>query len=402
MIYGTIIKSDLNIQGGAMIRFSKSIIVVLMVLLAFSVASADKEVKVGGQIFAQWFYDMSDTLAYSRSGLDFDDYSVFGINRAYLYAKAKMSDKTWGKVTVDVDPDNNNVRLKFAFINWKFFTQENFDLSTRLGLQGTPWISEMDATWGRRYLEKTPSDQLGMQTSSDFGLSFGSKFGEKGKWGYARLAFFNGTSYEAPTENNPTKDINLAVFLTPLNANPDLAKSKIGFQVYSGTLNSYDDSAQVKDDHKKTMISIMADVRYRKLFALGVEYNSYKSPQILDIYGAGSGTWPDLSDNKVTAIALFGTLWFADLAENTPLLRTTNIFFRYMTVDLDADDHEIVPPGGINFETSANELIFGVECEPVKGVAASLNYRAEKIKDIPLMTDDISNSYLYLNMLLAF
>jgi hypothetical protein len=386
-----------------MTRASKSIVIVLMVLFAFSIASADKEVKVGGQIFAQWYYDMSDTLDYSRSDVDFEDYSAFSVQRAYIYAKAKLSEKTWGKVTVDVNPDIGYIRLKYAFVNWKLLSQENINLSTRLGLQGTPWIAEMDAVWGRRYLEMTPTEQLGMETSADFGLSFGSKFGEEGKWGHARLAIFNGSSYEDPGDDNPTKDINLAVFLTPLNANPDFAKSKIGFQVYSGTLNSYVDSAQVKDDYKKTIISIMGNLQYRELFALGLEYDSYKSPQILDVTDRGfGGAWPDLSDNKVTAIALFGTLWFADLAENTPLLQTTNLFFRYMMVDPDADDHEIIPPGGINFETSANEFIFGVECEPVKGVAASLNYRAEKIKDIPLMTDDISNSYLYLNMLLAF
>ena len=384
-----------------MMRALGSIIVALMVLFAFSVASAEKEVKVGGQIFAQWYYDMSDTLDFSRSNVDFENYSAFSIERAYLYAKAKLSEKTSGKVTVDVNPDNAYIRLKYAYINWKLFSQENFDLSTRLGLQGTPWIDEMNVVWGRRYLEKTPTDQLGMETSADFGLSFGSNFGEEGKWGYAKLAFFNGTSFDDPGEDNPTKDINLAVFLAPLNANPDFAESKIGFQVYSGTLNSYNDSLDVKDDYKKSMISIMGNLQYRKLFAIGVEYDSYKSPQILDIVDMGFGTWPDMSDNKVAAIALFGTLWFADLAENTPLLQTTNLFFRYMMIDPDADDHEIIPPGGINFETSANEFIFGIECEPVKGVAAALDYRAEKIKDIPLM-DDISNSYLYLNMLLAF
>ena len=344
---------------------------------------------------------MSDTLAYSRSGADFDNYSAFSIQRAYINAKAKLSDKISGRVTVDVDPANDYIWLKYAYVNRKLFSQENFDLSARLGLQGTPWIDEMNATWGRRYLEMTPTDQLEMETSADFGLSFGSNFGEDGKWGYARLAFFNGTSYTAPAENNPTKDINLAVFLTPLNANPDFAKSKIGFQAYSGTLNSYGDSAQVKDDYKKTMISIMGNLQYRELFAIGLEYDSYKSPQILDAFDRlPFGIWPDTSDNKVTAIAIFGTLWFADLAKNTPLLQNTNLFFRYMMVDPDADDHDL--GGGNNFETSINEFIFGVECEPVKGVATALNYRAEKIKDIPGRDDDISNSYLYLNMLLAF
>lgn len=394
-------------------RSLAAMMAVAMGVISFSTARADKEIKVGGLVFAEWFYDMSDTLAYSRSQTvygtdDFDSYGLFRIGRAYLNARARMSEKTWGRVNFDVNPSNNYVWLKHAFIDWTFFKQEGIDLSTRLGLQGTPWINQMDATWGRRYVERTPSDQLAMQTSSDFGLSFGSNFGEKGKWGYARLALYNGTSYTSPSENNPTKDINLAVFIDPLNANPNLAETKVGFQIYSGTLNSYSDSGEVKDDFKKTMFSVMGNLQYRKIFGLGVEYDSYRSPQILDVLALADrglyalpNFWPaDTSDNSISVVTVFSTLWFEELAANTPLLKTTDLFFRFMMVDPDGDDHDL--GGGINFETSATELIFGLECSPVDGVAASFNYRAERIKNVPNRIDDVSNSYLHLNMMLEF
>lgn len=368
----------------------------VLALAMFSPAYADKETSIGGTIFADWYYDMSDSLDQSISPNNLDAYNTFGISRAYLTGKGKLSDKTWGKITLDVNPANAYMRLKYAYIQWKFYTQPQFDLSMKFGLQGTPWIDEMNAVWGRRYLEKTPTDQLEMETSSDFGLGFVSNLGEKGKWGTANLAIFNGTSYSAPGDNNNAKDINLAVFLNPLNSNADFAKTEIGFQYYTGTLNAYDDTSMVQDDYKKTLISAMANFQYRKLAALGVEYDAYTSPQYLD----GGGIWADTSDNKATAMAIFGTLWFADLAKGNKMLETTDLFFRYSTFDPDGDDHDL--GGGVLNEMKYTEMIIGVECVPVKGFSTSLNYRSTKITDLPTPADDISASYLYLNMGLSF
>ncbi|MEE9552655.1 MAG: hypothetical protein V3W18_00040 [candidate division Zixibacteria bacterium] len=59
-------------------------------------------------------------------------------------------------------------------------------------------------------------------------------------------------------------------------------------------------------------------------------------------------------ENKATAIALFGTLWFEELMEDNDMFKTMNFFFRYSILDPDNDD--------VNSEVKSTEMILGVEC----------------------------------------
>ena len=128
----------------------------------------------------------------------------------------------------------------------------------------------------------------------------------------------------------------MTVFLTPLNANPDLAESKVGFQFNTGKVNAYNDSGDVADDYKKTIISFMADFRFAKLFNLGLEYNSYKSPYILDVLGIGLNNFAgDQSDVKINSISIMGGLWFGELMPDSKALSTLDLFFRYIMLDPD-------------------------------------------------------------------
>jgi len=385
-------------------RFWSFFLVVILGLLMFSVASADKEVTLGGEVFSHWYMDISDTLdAFgNRSDVQFDSYNSFEITRAYLTGKAKLSDKTYGRVTVDIDPGDNNILLKYGYVGWKFYENEQIKMGAKMGLVETPYIYNMDKAWGRRYISMTPLELTGMQSSADFGLSFWCKFGEDAKWGKANLSLFNGPGYMNPDENNPTKDIDLTVFLTPLNANPDLAESKVGFQFNTGKVNEYDDSLQTADDYKKTIISFMADFRFAKLFNLGVEYNSYKSPYILDVLNMiPSNSATDDSDIKINSISIMGGLWFGELMPDSKALSTLDLFFRYIMLDPDADDHTNIGYGAA-YEVKANEMLIGVECAPIDGFKTSVNYQTDKITDLGPGVDDITNSYIYLNMGLMF
>jgi len=385
-------------------RFWSFFLVVILGLLMFSVASADKEVTLGGEVFSHWYMDISDTLdAFgNRSDVQFDSYNSFEITRAYLTGKAKLSDKTYGRVTVDIDPGDNNILLKYGYVGWKFYENEQIKMGAKMGLVETPYIYNMDKAWGRRYISMTPLELTGMQSSADFGLSFWCKFGEDAKWGKANLSLFNGPGYMNPDENNPTKDIDLTVFLTPLNANPDLAESKVGFQFNTGKVNAYNDSSDVEDDYKKTIISFMADFRFAKLFNLGVEYNSYTSPFILDVLGVGLNNFAgDRSDIKINSISIMGGLWFGELMPDSKALSTLDLFFRYIMLDPDADDHTNIGYGAA-YEVKANEMLIGVECAPIDGFKTSVNYQTDKITDLGPGVDDITNSYIYLNMGLMF
>jgi len=385
-------------------RFWSFSLAIVLGLLMFSVASADKEVTLGGEVFSHWYIDLSDTLdAFgNRSDVQFDSYNSFEITRAYLTGKAKLSDKTYGKVTIDVEPSLNVMRLKYGYMGWKFYENEQFKMGTKMGLVETPYIYNMDKAWGRRYISMTPLELTGMQSSADFGLSFWCKFGEDAKWGKANLSLFNGPGYMNPDENNPTKDIDLTVFLTPLNANPDLAASKVGFQFNTGKVNAYNDSGDVADDYKKTIISFMADFRFAELFNLGVEYNSYTSPFILDVLDIGLNNFAgDRSDVKINSLSIMGGLWFGELMPDSKALSTLDLFFRYIMLDPDADDHTNIGYGAA-YEVKANEMLIGVECAPIEGFKTSVNFQTDKITDLGPGVDDITNSYIYLNMGLMF
>lgn len=376
----------------------------IILLLIFSAASAEKEVTLGGEVFSHWYMDLSDTLdAFgNRSDVQFDSYNRFEITRAYLTGNAKLSEKTYGKVTIDIEPSLNVMRLKYGYVGWKFFENEQFKMGTKMGLVETPYIHNMDKTWGRRYISMTPLELTGMQSSADFGLSFWSKFGEEGKWGKASLSFFNGPGYMNPDENNPTKDIDFTIYLTPLNAQPDLAESKVAFQFNTGKVNAYNDSSDVDNDFKKSIISVMGDFRYAKLFNLGLEYNSYTSPYVLDVLGVGLNNFAaDQSDMKINSISIFGGLWFGELMAESKAFSTLNLFFRYIMLDPDADDHDNVGYGA-PYEVKANQIMIGLECAPIEGFKTSLNYQSDKISDFGAGIDDVTNSYLYLNMGLWF
>jgi hypothetical protein len=376
----------------------------LIALLIFSPASADKEVKFGGEVFSHWYMDLSDTLdAFgNRSDVDFDSYNEFGISRTYLTGKAKLSEKTFGRITVDVNPSDDMIHLKYGYIGWKCVQSEPYSFGGKLGLVENPYINNMDWIWGRRYISMTPSEITEMQPAADFGISMWGKLGEKGKWGRGYLSLFNGTSYMSPDENNPSKDIDFTLFLTPLSAQPDFEKSTIGFQFVTGKVNAYDDSAQTSDDYKKTLISFLADLRYSGVFNLGLEYNSYKSPYVLDVLGVGLNNFAaDQSDIKVNSISIFGTLWFGEFMPDSKVLSTLDLFFRYVMLDPDGDDHDNIGYGA-PYEVKASQMMIGLECSPIKGLKSSLNYQQDKITDFGAGIEDVTNSYLYLNMGLWF
>ncbi|UCC78492.1 MAG: hypothetical protein JSW64_09410 [Candidatus Zixiibacteriota bacterium] len=382
----------------------------------FSVAGAEKEVMFGGELFSSWYYDMSDSLTDfgNRSYVRFDNYNRFQVTRAYLTGKAKLSDRTYGRISSDVNPSYNYIRLKYGYVGWAFLRSEKLDLGANMGLVENPYIYNMDEIWGRRYISMTPGemswnqDAPGMQSSADFGLSFWGKFGEDGKVGKAFISFFNGPGYTETDENNPTKDVDFTIFLNPLNAQPGLEESKIGFQFSTGKVNAYNDSSDIEDYYKMSILSFMGDLRYRKLFNIGLEYNGYTSPYILDVLNTGLYyfDFDDSSDVKVSSLSIFGALWFGELMPDSRALQTLDLFFRYVMLDPDTDDHDDIgypsPAGTEPYEVKATQMIIGLECAPVEGFKSSLNFQSDKIKDRGAGLNNVTNSYLYLNMGLWF
>jgi hypothetical protein len=109
----------------------------------------------------------------------------------------------------------------------------------------------------------------------------------------------------------------------------------------------------------------------------------------------------DQSDFKVNSFSFFGGFWFGEIMPDSKMMQTLDLFLRYVMLDPDADDHDNVGYGA-PYEVKANQIMIGLECTPIKGFKGSLNFQSDKITNLGAGIDDVTNSYLYLNMGLWF
>lgn len=334
------------------------VILLAAVILAESLTAA--ETSVHGRLFSYWQQDLTD----SADGLN-----DFGLDRAYVTVKSKLSDQAAIRITSDLretvvnDDDDAKTRyyviIKYGYLDWTpAFGQKKLKL--RFGLQPTPYISVQNKLWGRRYLAKTVSDMNKFLTSSDAGVSAHVALGEKGKYGSLGLALFNGTSYTDLGELNKQKDLNLFGLVKPLTNSADLKKSAVVAQYYKGTRNVTFDDTTLAGDYQKNIFSVGANLVYRDLLIVGADLNWYTK-----------GIGADSVDVKMTGLSFFGTLFLSELADGSELLRTLNLFGRYDSFDPDTD---------IN-NNAEKLLIIGVEYNPTKGFKASLNLRSTSYDD---------------------
>jgi hypothetical protein len=97
--------------------------------------------------------------------------------------------------------------------------------------------------------------------------------------------------------------------------------------------------------------------------------------------GQGAG----VDDKKQSAISVFGALHLKSLVGEQSLLKTLSLFGRTDISDPNTD--------AVNDKDGNTLIIAGVECTPIKGVAASVNFRSKGYQDSAKKAE----SYLYLN-----
>jgi hypothetical protein len=344
--------------------------VALLVTLATGVTAA--ETTVNGRLYAHWMMDMSEGA---------DSYNEFGLSRAYVTVKSKLSDYTSARITTDLrstDLDGSevyNVIVKYAYLDWKpaFANQV---VTLRFGLQPTQYFDAMNKMWGRRYLEKTVGDLNKFLTTSDLGAGLLVNLDSDGKVGFVAANIWNGTSYTDLEEMNKFKDFSGCVYLKPLADNPDFERTAILAQAYFGTRNVSVGADETASDWDRSLFSFGGLLAYRRLLDLGADVN---------LYSEGQG--PGGVDTKKAGYSFFGTIYFEDMGGGESLLRTLNLFGRMDLYDPDTDVDD-------NAETL---IIGGIECVPVKGFRASVNLRHTSFQD-----DSDPEKELYLNTLIKF
>jgi hypothetical protein len=205
--------------------------------------------------------------------------------------------------------------------------------------------------------------------------------GEKGKTGTASIHILNGTSYTDVHEENSRKDINGYLMLHPFTENENLKRSRIHTQIYSGTQNVEIAEDEKASAYKRQIFSIGGLLGYQKRFDLGLEINFMTEGQGYNILGQ------EFDEIKSSAHSIFGTLYINDLVESNSALRTVNLFGRY----------DIYDPNTDSDDDSEKLLVLGVECAPVKGFKASVNYHNTSFDD-----NSDSESSLNVNTLFKF
>ncbi len=361
---------------------------VLLIISLVVVGVSAAETSLKGMAFADWMMDMSE---------DANNYNRFAISRAYITAFSKFSDYTSVQITADIKPDlfktpetvviDNDgdsvvipaqdvskgypFLLKFAYGDWKIKPIEDL-LKLRIGLQPTMYLAFADELWKRRYIERNVYDIADWLSTADLGASAHLSLGEKERLGTAGLAVFNGTKFSDISEKNKNKDINLFAKLTPLRENEDFSSLTLIAQYYMGTQNQSIAESEDAADFKNNIISAGGRVGYRNLFDICFDAN-------FRTYGAGTGN----EDIKSNAISSWVDIYLNELAPEAKLLKTLVLFGRYDMYDPNTD----VDEDGYNL------LFAGLECAPVKGVKAALNYRQTDYQNEALK----DNKYLFLS-----
>ncbi|MEA1980617.1 MAG: hypothetical protein U9N54_06560 [candidate division Zixibacteria bacterium] len=343
----------------------KEFIIAMVFVAILAVSAIGGETTVKGKIFGHWMMDMTDGA---------DSFNEFGMGRSYLTAISKLSERTSARITTDLRKvngyDGYTIILKYAYFDWTpAFAQDK--MVARFGLQPTKYVAVANKAWGRRYIVKSICDKVGYKASSDLGASLTFNMGQEKTIAKVGLAILNGTSFYDVSDLNKQKDYNFYATVLPFSNNDDLKSSYLFGQFYMGTRNRVMGATDDADDYKNQIISMGAIVAYRSMLDVGFDFN-------FRTFGNG----PDVED-KSTAFSFFGTLYLAELAKNSPSLRTLNLFGRI----------DIFDPNTDTDNDGESYIIFGLECNPIKGFKASLNYQTEGFED----DTENSENYLYLN-----
>ncbi len=361
---------------------------VLLAIAVFFAGASAAETSLKGTVYAEWMMDLSEGA---------DSYNRFGIGRTYITAISKFSDYTSVQITADIKPDlfktpstvvidsdGDSVvipsqevskgypfMLKYAYGSWKVKPIEDL-LTLRIGLQPTMYLYFADELWMRRYVERNVVDFLGWLSTADLGASAMLNLGEKGKLGAAGLSILNGTKYSDVTEKNKNKDINLFAKFTPISDNKDWSMLALILQYYMGTQNRAIASDEDAADYKHNILSAGGRVGYRDMFDICFDAN-------FRTYGAGAGN----EDIKSNAISAWIDIYLNKVLPEAALFKTLGVFARY----------DIYDPNTEVDEDGYNYLYAGLECTPVKGVKAALNYRQTSSQNDAIDPD----KYIYLN-----
>jgi hypothetical protein len=190
-------------------RGNMGVLLIIGIIISSSFSNFAQETKWGkisGQVFADYFYNISRDTSFSN----FDNAAVDGpkdlngfvLRRAALNYDMDISEKFSARFRLEADSKSNTsnnkigVFVKDAFLKWKNIFAGS-DLI--VGIQPTFSFEVAEKYWGYRSLEKTVQDLRGFVASRDFGIALRGKLSESGSVNYS-IMFGNNSGNSPETD----------------------------------------------------------------------------------------------------------------------------------------------------------------------------------------------------------
>jgi hypothetical protein len=323
--------------------------------------------KFGTTIYGEWNNKKPDGGASTNQ---------FALNRAYLTLTKDVNDWLGMNITADlfnsVDPADNRdglqLRLKFAYANLNLY-----GTTTQLGMIPTPSDAYDSAIWPYRAQGQNLLDGLGIQSTSDLGISnqgaFGGymdvdylKFAAKpfaGKWGGYFVGIFNGAGF-TNTEANNNKVPSGLIYIRPLPTVPFLKGLQLAYSgTYGQSNNTFAPGQGITTDYPNWRVNIGQ-------VSLQHEYFT-----VMGQYYWGKGTFTSLEEHDREA-------YLAAAFMRIPGLEKLRVFGKYYYYDPNTDqsnDSYKTYIAGLSYDVTNEFMPFvAFERRVFESVAAGADY----------------------------
>jgi hypothetical protein len=189
---------------------------VMILFFGLSMPAFAVDTRGTGLIFANFNYNISNYPDWDDRS-DKNDFAEFELTRAYLGVQASFNEQWSAYVAGDIEREDQievtpvyddegnliDVTVSQGKGIYNYFTKYAWgqylpvkEFGMRMGVMNTPYIENYEDVWEYRFIEKSPVDRLGWDSSSDIGIAFLGNFGNN----VAEYYFMgrNGEGYQNP------------------------------------------------------------------------------------------------------------------------------------------------------------------------------------------------------------
>ncbi len=349
-----------------MIRFYLCVLAVLGIsTIAFAQdQKTEYGPKLSGVLYTRWEWNQAGAGATEK------DFNQFAMERLYLNARGPLAEDLSFRATLDVysigasdvglatgSTKNLNamVQLKYAYFDWKAASW----VSIRGGMQNSEWIDYVESLWKYRGIAKTLTDDRGLTSSSDLGLS--AIFKLPSKLGDVQACVFNGNGFRN-AEANRFKDIALRATITPLmKGGGDFKNLQVAARYYTGNTGL---------GVSRSRLGVLAALPHDK-FSITAEYTMAQD------------NVTDISANtvKITGLSLMGEIKGNIVSEDLAKLAIVGRFDSY-NPNTELTDAQRTTTAAATF----TKLILGLSCKISNPITAVLDYQTMTYGTADLLT----------------